>query len=189
MLTVALPSPEGRLQVRSFWLTLGVVAAGVWLGNAWWRDAPHAVAPGVGVGGLLALVPFIHEGVARRVYAGWNRRLVRPIGVALARVVMWTCFFIIFVAVGRAGSRMSLAAAAGASTWTPRTSLPPDAYRALSAHASSHGASGAWISDYLRWATETGNLWSASLLPFLIVLRLLPRDEEKAAPANLYTLF
>jgi hypothetical protein len=189
VIALTLPSQERRALLQGFWFTLSAMAAAPWLALAWWSHVAGFVAAGVGAAVLIGLVPFVHEDVAWRAYSAWNRRLVRPFASTAARVVMRICFFIVFVAVGQAGSRM-LAVHAGASTsWTSRGSLPRDAYRTLFAAASAGGASRGWIPDYLRWAGQTGNLWAVSLLPFIAVLRLLPRDEEKASQANIYTLF
>jgi hypothetical protein len=187
---LTLPSQERRALVRSFWLTLSMLSLVPWLVLAWWFRAAGFVAAGVVAAALLALIALLHEDVVWRVYRAWNRRLVRPFGSAAARAVMRICYFIVFFAVGAAGSRMPLATRHGASTtWTPRGSLPRDAYRTLFGAASPGGAPGAWIPDYVRWARQTGNLWSVSLLPFLAVLRLLPREGESAPQANIYTLF
>jgi hypothetical protein len=189
-MTLSIPSEERRALVRGFWLTISGLTAMPWLAVAWWtRQAAFAY---VGVFGavLLGLVSSVGEGFVWRVYRAWNRRLVRPFTTLATRVVTAICFFIVFVAVGRAGSRMRLAVTGGASTsWASRTSLARDAYRTLFAVASSERADASWIANYWRWATQTENFWAVSLLPFLAVLNLLTDEEEIAVQTNIYTLF
>lgn len=190
MIALTLPSEERQALLRSFWFTLSAMAAAPWLALAWWFHAANFAVLALGIAVLGSLVPFARQDLAWRLYRAWDRRLVRPFASIAARIVMRICFFVIFVAASKAGSRLPLAAHGGASTsWTSRGSLSPDAYRTLFAAGSTSGPSGAWIPNYLRWARQTGNLWSASLLPFLAVLRLLPLDEDKASQGNIYTLF
>ena len=190
MITLTLPSQERRTLVRSFWFALSALAAVPWLALAWWFHAAEFAAAALGIAVLVCLVPIVHQDFGWRVYRAWNPRLVRPLASIAARVLMAICFFVVVVATSRAGSRLTLAAPGGAPTsWVPRSSLPRDAYRMLFDAGSPGGTSGAWISDYLRWARQTGNLWSVSLLPFLAVLRLLPPDEDKVSQGNIYTLF
>lgn len=190
MIALTLPSEERRTLVRGFWFALSALAPVPWLALAWWFHAAGFVAAGLGAAVLVGSIAFVHEDFVWRVYRAWNRRLVRPFASTAARVVMGICFFVIFIAAGKAGSRLLLSVRGGASTsWTSRGSLSRDAYRSLFAAASPGDASRGWIPDYLGWAWQTGNLWGVSLVPFLAILRLLPRDEEKASQANIYTLF
>jgi len=166
--------------MRGFWVTLGMLAAvapavvaaatgAVWLAVA-------AAALGIAV----ASVSRLHERVAWRVYRAWNPRLARPFNAAATRLVCWICFFIIFVAVGKAGTTLQLAKAPGSrrSMWRP----VPGSTAAI------HGTH--WISDYVGWAAHTGNVWAITLIPFLAVLRLIATPEDANTTfANIYTLF
>jgi hypothetical protein len=190
VITVALPSEERRALVRAFWLTISGLTALPWLAVAWWAHEPVFALAGAVAAVLIGFVNSIREGFVWRVYRAWNRRLVQPFVSTASRVVIAVCFFVILVAVGRAGSRMRLAVGGGASTsWASRTSLARETYRTLFAEAFSGRADAGWIANYWRWATQTGNFWAVSLLPFLAVLKLLTGEEEKAVQANIYTLF
>ncbi len=190
MITVALPSAERRALVRAFWLSISGLTALPWLAVALWTQEPVFALAGAVAAVLVGSVSSIREGFVWRVYRAWNRRLVQPFVSRATRVVMAVCFFVILVAVGRAGSRMRLAVSDGAFTsWASRTSLARDAYRTLFAAASSGRADAGWIANYWRWATQTGNFWAVSLLPFLAVLKLLTGEEEQAVQADIYTLF
>ena len=189
MMTLTLPSPNRRASVRAFWLTLGVMTAASGFAAAWWFRDGTSLAAALTAAVVVGSIGYVREELARRVYAAWNRRLVRPLSALAARVVMAICFFIVLVAAGRARARMGLSAAGAALVWTPRASLPTDAYPGLFAAASPDGSSGAWVAHYLRWARQTDNLWSVALLPFLAMLKCLASEPEKVAPANIYTLF
>ena len=189
MITLTLPSQNRRASLRAFWLTLGVLTAAPGFAAAWWFRDGTLVAAGLAGAVVVGSIGYVREEFARRLYAAWNRRLVRPLSALAARIVMAICFFIVLVAAGRARARLSLTQAGAALVWTPRASLPTDAYSGLFAAASPDGSSGAWVAHYLRWARRTDNLWSVALLPFLAMLKCLASEPEQVAPANIYTLF
>ena len=78
-------------------------------------------------------------------------------------------------------------AAVAASLWTTRRSLDSSEYRHVFVTGTVH--TGGWIANYAAWAWQSGNLWALSLMPFLMMLRFLPSDEERIDQANIYTLF
>jgi hypothetical protein len=104
---------------------------------------------------------------------------------------MRICYYIIFVAVGRSGSSLSLAyPSSPKSLWLPRGTLAPSAY------VSQHGGTTmafpekGWMAAFLSWASQSGNVWAFSLLPFFILLAALQIDQKKShLPTNIYTLF
>lgn len=187
MVTLTIPAENRRALLRSFWLTLALLAAGSSLMLAWLSGAGAFASLGLGAAVIAGSIPFLNEGVAWRLYRAWNRRLVRPLSDAAARFVMAICFFVVVVAAGRAGRPM--APNGRKAGWTARGSLPIGAYRELFAAASPASRSRGWARDYVRWARQTGNLWAVSLLPFLAVLGILAGERQNAAPANIYTLF
>ena len=189
MIALTLPVQDRRASLRGFWLTLGALTAAPGLAVASWSlDGAPAVAT-LAAGVVVGSIGYVREGFARRVYGAWNRRLVRPFSALAARIVTRICFFIVLVAAGRSRDRMALPHAGSAMGWTPRDSLPVDAYEGLFAAPSPDGSSGAWLTHYLRWASRTGNVWSVALLPFLALLKCLAPEADKAPPPNIYTLF
>jgi hypothetical protein len=161
-------------------MTVAAALAG-WLGEARWMSAGLVVF--VALGTFL----FLWEPGAWRLYHGWNRWLVRPYTAWAGQVVMRLCYFIIFAAVGRAGSRLPLAQGhAGGSGWSDRQSLPASAYRVPGPGFSNRLE---WIRGYLAWSFRSGNAWSAALLPFITVLWMCSGGQEEKPEANIYTLF
>ena len=187
MIPITLPPGHRRAVLRSFWtwislgLGLGVSLLALVLG------CRFPVVWGLAIAVALGILSFTHEEFVRRLHGAWNYRLVRPVARLCSRGIMAVCFFIVFVATGRAGSRFAFASREG-SGWSTRTSLAPEQYLSPFDGRGVHSNDG-WLRSYLRWAWQTGNAWSVSLVPFLWLVRLLSQEEEKAPEANIYTLF
>ena len=189
MNTIALPSEERRVLVRSLWLSLAGLSALTMIVLAVWLRSPIAFVAALVLGGLLGYVAFLVPVLAWRVYRAWNRRLVFPVGRLARQVVSAMCFYITISAVGRSGSRLRRSPGRNASAWMPRTPQPAGSYKAtfVTHHAA---APGTWFMEYARWARDTGNTWSIVLIPFLAVLQALPdKGQAGDAPENIYTLF
>jgi hypothetical protein len=186
-MNIALPTTSRRAVLRSFWFVisflsgLAVMIVAVCLGRLWLITAGAMLAV------LLAALVFVRERFVWRLYGAWNHRLAQPLSALSRRLVLKMCYFVIFRAVGRKGSRLPLTEREGVSAWVSRSSLPPEAYTATFAGAD--GGGGGWVRQYLRWAFHSGNAWAAALLPSIILLRLFSGQEEKPVEANIYTLF
>ena len=122
-------------------------------------------------------------------YRAWNELATR--WAACARVTLMTiCYYIVFVAVGRMGSSLSLERVQEApSTWVPRITLPPATYGSQSRVPNGALAQKGWIPNFFSWAARSGNLWACGLLPFLVLLSALATEQERRVPDNIYTLF
>jgi hypothetical protein len=185
---ISLPSDERRVLVRAFWLTLSSLLALPWLVAAFWTHQAWPVVVGAAAAALTGLVVVVREDVTWAVYRAWNRRLVRPFASAGSTAVLAICYSVVVLA-AKAGTRHGTVTERQQS-WVSQRTLPSDAYRALFAGAGADAASGGWVSNYIRWATRTRNLWATSLLPFLAILKLLSEgDEPQGSHANIYTLF
>lgn len=184
---VALPSDERRVLVRAFWLTVSSILILPWfvLALLAYDIAPAVV--GAAFASLAAYVALAREDLPWRVYRAWNRRIVRPFASASSAVVLAICYSVVVIA-ARVPARQD-AITEPRSSWVSRRSLPIDAYHALFADARADAVSTRWIRNYVRWAGRTNNLWATSLLPFLVLLKLLSDDEPQAPHANIYTLF
>jgi len=189
MNTIALPSEDRQVFVRSLWLSLAALSALTMIVLAAWLRSPIAFAAALVVGGVLGYVAFSVPMLAWRVYRAWNRRAVFPVGLFARRVVSGMCFFITFVAVGRSGSTLERARRGNRSAWVPRKPQPAISYKATFITREAV-PSRTWFMEYTRWARGTGNAWSIVLIPFLAVLQILPDKEQMGdAPENIYTLF
>jgi hypothetical protein len=105
-------------------------------------------------------------------------------------VLLGLCFYIVFVAVGRAGARLRLERPRpNGSLWIPRgdpASLGAARYPSpLAVPIHRTGLCGSLLS----WAKSSGNLWACCLLPFLMLLRALEPESVDDVPTNIYTLF
>jgi hypothetical protein len=122
-------------------------------------------------------------------YRVWNR-LARDFAHYASLLLMGICFYIIFVAVGRAGSSLRLARpTATQSLWVPRKTLAPTTYGNQHAIATEGSLKKGQIASLFSWALHSGNLWTCCLLPFLILLSLFETEQENSVPAGIYTLF
>lgn len=186
MITLTLPAQNRRALLRGFWLTLAALSALPWWAGALWYHPGALFGVGVAAAVIVAAVPLYGEGFAWRVYRAWNARLVRPCAALVERILLRVCFFIMFAA--SASGRLGNSDSGRMAAWTERGTLPTGAYYALFGSVGA-GASGRWIRDYLAWASRTRHLWSVALLPFLVVLRWLPREADTTPDANIYTLF
>jgi hypothetical protein len=189
MNTIALPSEERRVLVRSLWFSLAGLSTLAMTGLAVWLHSPIAFAAALLLGGVLGYVAVAVPAFAWRVYRAWNRRLVFPVGCLARQVVSAMCFYITIAAVGRSGSRLRRGRGRSRSAWVPRKPQPASSYKATFV-TNRAVAPGTWSTEYARWATDTGNAWSVVLIPFLAVLQALP-DKQQAGDAqdNIYTLF
>ena len=190
MLALTLPSDERRAHVISFWCLLGGFVTLFCVLAMWWLHVPMFAAclamTFVGVAALTLIRPHF----AGRVYRAWNRRIANPFARRAANIVTKVAFLTVFLAVSKATRPRNSPDGGRISTqWIPRESLSPAAYAALYAAPGGAWRNGGWIAEYVRWATRTGNLWSVSLLPYFLLLMVFHRDEETAAPDNIYTLF
>jgi uncharacterized membrane protein len=188
MTSVALPVEERRVLVQGLWISVALLGAlslallGLVLGSSGLLLA--AVVAGV----LSAAISATAPSLAWRAYSAWNRRLAYPVSRLARHIITLICFYVTFTAVGRTGSRLPLAPHRSGTAWAERTTQPADSYRSTF-NGRVPAVSGGWMIDYIRWARQTGNTWSITLLPFLAVLRLLPDERESTAPENIYTLF
>jgi hypothetical protein len=187
MNSIMLPFGHQRAVLRSFWMCISF-AFGTGLTLACWLlGVPFSIAIGLAGVAAFGMIPVFHEELVRRLYRAWNGRLVRPIARFAARCILGICYFIIFVATGRAGSGLRCKTHDG-SGWCVRTSLTAAQYRSPFVGDSPQNEKH-WMRAYVRWALKTGNVWSICLLPFLWLIRLLSQEEDKVSQANIYTLF
>lgn len=189
-MSILLPINTRLATLRAFWailsVMLGLILTLLTLGSLGVKS--------IAAGALLAIVMFSLVFVQKRLilplYRGWNDRLVLPFMNLSRQTVVRLCYFIIFVAVGSAGSRLGLKRSrSSGSFWTPRTSLDFDAYRAAGLDGAMTKPRSGWVRNYVSWAMESGNLWSIALLPFLTVLGWISAPAEEKVASNIYTLF
>jgi hypothetical protein len=184
-----LPTTHRRAMLRGFWITISAIG-GLMIGAlAHLFGSSWAIGTGIFAAVLLLALVFIQEAFVWRLYRGWNRLLVRPFTAIVQHVITRLCYFIIFVAVGRAGSRLPVTASSSQNSfWTERdlqaqTDLGSASVRV--GFVPEHG----WVRGYCSWARTSGNIWAIALLPFLMILRICSRPQAETAGFNIYTLF
>jgi hypothetical protein len=187
---ITLLSPPRRAWLISFWLVMSL-GSGLLIGLLLaLLMSPRWFGFGVMLALVLALPGLLWPQAIARPYMAWNR-LARYFASAASLRLMRICYYIVFVAVGRTGSSLSLAhPPSTTSLWIPRGTLAPSAYVSQHGVATKASPEQGWVAAFLSWAAQSGNVWALSLLPFFILLVALRTDQKKSSfPANIYTLF
>jgi hypothetical protein len=135
------------------------------------------------------LIGILQPAWMKAAYTAWNSGA--GLFARAARVILTgICFYIIFLAVGRAGSRMDLhPPKREKSLWNPKGTLPGAAFDREFAAVESSGAAKGWIRGYSFWARNSGQIWALFLLPFLVMLSALDSHRDSRLPDGVYTLF
>ena len=102
-------------------------------------------------------------------------------------VAQAACFAIVASA-RLTGTSLVVALPGSDSMWTPKSSLPADAYVNPYAFSSVPGGRG-WTRGYIRWARHTHNMWALTLLPFLVVLRSAQQSADHSIRGEIYSLY
>src|SRR4051812_46400481 len=146
--------------------------------------------PVVGIVGIVVAVLFLVASVradsAYRLYHTYNA--ITGLYARLMRAVTQLASFAIVASARLTGTSLVVALPGSDSMWTPKTSLPADAYVNPYAFSSVPGGRG-WIRGYIRWARHTHNLWALTLLPFLVVLRSAQQSADHAIRGEIYALY
>jgi len=175
---------DRRVVVRSFWSVIaGGCGCSVWL-FLWFVGLAFPWAFGLLAMIACGLLVMANEGLVRRFYHAWNRRIARPLGKFATKIVLKLCLGIVFVVVGRAGSRFRFSDTASSSEWlaVQHAALPASERLRLQKRPR-------WIRSYVSWAVQSGNGWAVVLVPFLWLLRMFAVEQQQGTHANIYTLF
>jgi hypothetical protein len=185
---ITLPVQPRRVHLISFWVALCVmlgISAAVCM---YVLALPYPLAIPVGTVICLVALSVVMADWIQPLYTSWNRGAHWVAG-GTRRLLMGVCFFIVSV-VALGGARFCrVAPRSTASNWSRRR--PEIGEENLSPFAQKPNGSVQmkWMNSYFRWARSSGNLWAVVLLPFLLFLSLLAKDEDDTLPAYVYTLF
>lgn len=184
LLPVARPA-----SLKSFALGFFFVVALFFGAFLWWVGFEGAarVAAIVAIGG--AILGIARPTALASLYQLWNSS-ARHFARGARWLLMAICFYIIFVAVGRAGASLNiLRATAGRTLWTPKKNHSSGAFRHEfdASGASEHGES--WLLNFCIWAKESKQIWALMLLPFLGMLGAVEVYTDRRFPSGVYTLF
>jgi len=160
------------ISVLSYWLNLGVLF-------------PFVVVLAVG----FPLLGLLWPKIMSQPYRLWN--VAANYFARAARLfLMGVCFYIILLAVGRAGTSMNLARPRpDESLWLSKKTLSPDTYAYEFAASGKHFTKPGWLRSYLCWASGSGHVWAFFLVPFLAMLSAVEIYRDRRFPAGVYTLF
>jgi hypothetical protein len=181
-----LPYRGDRQWVRAFWLVAALwsgLVVGIALPGGWGNRAALAAVAAV----LIGAIPVARYREARIIYR-LSARALRLYARVARFVMLALCYGIVFVTVGAAGSTLRLRRpAAGDSLWEAGQTLPADAYP--SQHGAASPGSRRRSRAILAWATSSGNAWTLTLVPFLLLVTALDTEDEAPYPVGIYTLF
>ena len=129
----------------------------------------------------LAVLGLVWPEMAALPYRWWNR-IARKLANWATKWLMFVCYHIVFLAVGRMGAGLGLARPAPTeSMWIKRAGAEPGPVE--------HNLREHWVKTFFNWTRETGNWWAIGLLPFLLLIAMLDVEREESFPIGIYTLF
>ena len=177
------PKPDAA-DLTFFWVSLStaVVAA---VGFATYPS----ILPTLILAALATVIGFRFPPVIKGAYHLW--RVLILYYVRLSR--FWSlgvCFYLILGITGSTRANLLLQRPpANFSMWalwkTPEAVL----YSRPVEISKSHSKNGYWFTSFLDWASHPRHVWAYSLLPFVILLRLIEGQQQKQFPSNIYTLY
>lgn len=188
---INLPSPRYGFLV-AFWLIITVFGGGLF-STALYIIAPGWVPLGIGLTLLLPMVLFV-PGMRRKqmiyiVYRLWNGLATRICSIAQV-FIMGICFYIVFVAVGRAGSFLLLDKPhSDQSLWFPRETISLKSLKSQGTVSEESLNKQNWVSEIFSWICQTKNFWAVGLIPFFVLLSVFEKNKEAEMPTDIYTLF
>ena len=175
---------------RRAWIQSFAFVAGVLLG----LTAPllrffglHGVAVAIGGLGLaVILVGQLRPRVLMLPYRAWNK-IARLLAGLTRRVLLFLIFHLIFRSVGWVGRdqlQIRPPAPDEKTMWSP--------YRLDTPIPHVETSTAGWVRRFIKWGARPGApMWTLCLLPFLVILSAMERDDQAASSlsADIYTLY
>ena len=165
-----------RADILAFWV-LATVAIATIVGFA------AALAEQSWAWGIAAACALLIPGVFWRPWFEggitiWNT-VARAVASAIRTYAMAVAYYVLFAAVGRAGSSLDIGShPGGASKWWPVIDAQDD------------GMAAANRQRLMSWMQMRANVWAISLTPVLVLLRVLKIEQQDSAPpSSTYTLY
>jgi hypothetical protein len=166
-------------------LALGLIAAVLLL-----LPRHEEIGVVVAITGLgCAVLGFFKPSAMAKPYGLWNA-VAGSFARAARLALMAICFYIVFVAVGRAGTSIKLLRPGpGDSLWSFKMPLARSAFHYEYRASTDSDRDISWVQGYGRWAKETKQIWTLVLLPFLVMLSAVEIYVDRRFPTGVYTLF
>ncbi len=118
-------------------------------------------------------------------------RIMTQLYIRLSR--LWSigvCFYAILGITGSTRVNLLLQRPPRASSlWALWKTPEAELYAKPTAISTTRNRNGYWLSSFLDWARHPRHIWAYSLLPFVILLRLVEGEQQKQFPTNIYTLY
>jgi hypothetical protein len=183
-----LPSQPSRACLISFWLAITVLTAFLVISVSLLVTTKVSSIGAVAIP-ILGLVGLCSSNISMAAYTAWSRA-TRVIGNFSQILLLRICFDIIFTIVGWANSRIRLERPAdNESMWVSRETLPSNTYFSQHRIPTAEISSRRWISSFVSWTGNSGDLLPCCLVPLLFLLRSLTPTQESKISADLYTLY
>jgi hypothetical protein len=185
---VLLPTIRGAY-LKSFALTLGLGSAVIGCALAYWAGQVRLMILIAVIAALFSIAGIAQPAIMTRPYRQWNNA-ARYFARGGRLILMGICFYVIFFAVGRAGSAMKLARPLSSlSLWTSKRTNPLAAFLYEFSPTDSHLHQTDWLGSYLYWCKSSGQFWAICLVPFLAMLAAVEIYTDRRFPVGVYTLF
>jgi hypothetical protein len=183
--------PTSSSSLKCFCLACSLIAGFTIEIVAFSIDSKVGMGLGVTVGAGLAAAGRLWPAIVSKPYRIWDRLARRYAGM-LRQVILLVSYWLIFPIVGQAASSSGLKiSSSNQSLWVSRAALSTKSY--FWQHDSNRNPLGkdrGWICTFISWSIQSRNIWSCSLLPFLILLSFLEEAEQQDhVPSNIYTLY
>lgn len=179
--------PDMSQSTRSVFVTSLIIMVGSLATWCLWVLAgfPYALA-GTALGIVAAVPEQIQPG---SVYTRWNK-LARGLARLIITYTIYLSFLVVVAAAILKDKSLRLRKPRSSeSLWMKRSTLSAAAYKTQHHSTTSGSWPGNWLSAYLQWIWESGEIWAFCLLPFFILLIWLEPETKESLPSNIYTLY
>jgi len=172
-----------RAEIAGFWTVVSTAIAIVATLGATSLSLPEPWAWGTLTAALVVAPGLRRDGWFEAGIWVWNGS-TRRVAAVLRQYVAWVAYYVLFVAVARAGSSLDLAASeARRSGWTARRPHETDFQTAWG------GSQPAWDRSAAAVDRQKSG-WTLALIPVLLLLALLGDEQQDTAPpTSTYTLY
>ena len=175
--------------LKSFALSLGLASVLLGGGLSYWLGPRTPVVLIAVTAVVFSLLGILRPSIMARPYKLWNST-ARYFARGSRLILMSICFYVVFLAVGRAGTSLKLARPMAAlSLWTSKKMIAPAAFHYEFSSIENGLTQKGWFLSYFYWSKTSGQLWALCLVPFLVMLASVEIYTDRRFPAGVYTLF
>ena len=181
---IQLPPKPDTLELTVFWVSVSIACVAV-VGLSTYP----LIFPMLASAALAAIIGIRFPSVMRTAYDLW--RTLTTYYIRLAR--MWSigvCFYVILGIAGSTKANLLLQRPpASLSMWAHWKHTEAEGYAKPVDTSIKRSYKMRWLTSFLNWAAKPRHAWAYSLLPFVILLRLVEGEQQKQFPTSIYTLY